>query len=150
MSSFEYLHVLKSFNCTNHSLLLVCDETLRLSMNLYKRLKYVCEGFRCFDAGNCDTKGYNTIITVDSSKYSHCILVIIICALLYNVISQVIAHYLTIKLKKLLHFRTDCYENVRKRVWLQWKWIHADVIVLSFKLFDDICEGRLISFNSVC
>jgi hypothetical protein len=99
MSSFEYLHVLKSFNCSNHSLLLVGDETLRLSMNLYKRLKYVCEGLRCFDAGDCDTKWYNAIVAVDSSEYSNCILVIIICALLYNVISQVIAHYLAIKLK---------------------------------------------------
>jgi hypothetical protein len=99
MSSFEHLHVLKPFNCSNHSLLLVCYETLRLSMNLYECLKYVSECFRCLKTGNCDTKGYNAIIAVYSSEYSHCVLVIVVCSLLDNVISQVITHCLTVQLE---------------------------------------------------
>jgi hypothetical protein len=96
MSTFEYSHILKFFKSANHSLLFVCDKTLRFSIYFYKGLEYLCESFSCLNTSNSDPKRNDTIVTVDSSEDSHCVLVMAICSLLNDVIGQVIAHHLTI------------------------------------------------------
>jgi hypothetical protein len=96
MSTFEYSHILKFFESAYHSLLLVCDEALRFSIHFDKGLEYLCEGFRCLNTSNSDPKGNDTIVAVDSSEDSYCILMIAISSLLNDVIGQVIAHHLAI------------------------------------------------------
>jgi hypothetical protein len=95
VASFEHSHIIESLHCTNHSLLLVCYETPRLSMYLDECLEYFCKCVSCFETGDCDSEGDNAVVAVDSCEYSNCVLVIIIRSLSYEVISQVITHNLT-------------------------------------------------------
>jgi hypothetical protein len=76
-----------------------------------ERFKDLAESFSCFLAGNTNTKRYDFIIAVDSRENSYCILSLLRAKFLNEIVSEVIAHYLTIGMKVLFHLWTHSNDD---------------------------------------
>jgi hypothetical protein len=121
VTSFEHSHVPEPHHCSYHSLLFVCDETPWLSIYLNECLEDPCECISSFETGDGDSERDDAVVAVDSSEYSNCVLVIIIGPLSDEVISQVVAHHLTVLLEQLLHLRGNDNKDVRESVGFYWE-----------------------------
>jgi hypothetical protein len=121
VASFEHSHVPEPHHCSNHSLLFVRDETPWFSIYLNEGFEDSSKRVSSFETGDGDSEGNDAVVAVDSSEYSNCILVIIIGPLSDKVISQVVAHHLTVLLEQLLHLRSNDDEDVGESVGLYWE-----------------------------
>jgi len=134
------LTMIQYIQSSSNARLLVSDKGFRRSTPLDKRFKYLTKCFSIFLTCNAESKRYNFIITVNSSKDSNNILPFLRTYVLNQIICQIITYSLSIKFEIFLHSRTNCNKYLRYFAFRNGKSIHTDIIIMFFELFDNICN----------
>ncbi len=129
MCATEDLGLLKSSQSSNHTLLLICYEAIGLTVDCDECLEYSGKCLGCFETGEGNAEWDDSVEAVDPSEDAHCILVIIVCSLLDDIVGQIVADYLSVELKELLHLWRNDNEDSWKGVCLHWERVNTNIII---------------------